>query len=566
MFLKGLHRVLGALKHLAAGTKTFNSLAALILGVVVVAFSLALSSSIVGDLAKRFVGLRDSQVFALLVGGLATSAVLMLAFLILTYLANRKDRRLPVRREGSHEMRIVVVKAESGQPLTGDVEVEVGFENQERRSLILGKDGESSIRYPQNLEETLMTVVVTAGRPFRCTAPLRQDTALMVVVPEKPSVSESALGVLERVTGLRCTKRERARAFADIRAACASLGSDSLVLTECPPREIHDEVLGVLLPVIEGLDALGKDSAFCQRYWDFRQTIIRQCTPETHPSTWSAILAGLDRHITRNAMGAAKQAVIEEALLIPSRVSEDAYRGIPARFGTVYAKLLDNLAADPQSATSDVIRAVRHFSGDTVVLRQVFRSAVSLTLAAPEHLGEAMLELLRDLRERVFDLDEDIRRLLASPSFSHATHDQYERLLAGKVLAKNSHVPANGRVWQRKRVTWRSDVICTFANGSRPCQCQLDGGGELSLRGFYSPSCVQPFDTSMRGIALTVQKPRSPHPALRLSGVVGHVVGSHPPSSNSKGRGIRIDKLDETERKELFDYLDQIREPQQHRQ
>jgi hypothetical protein len=554
---EGLQRVLGALERLATRTKTYHSLAALILGCFVTTFSLALSSPVMAHLVKRFAGLDDAQVFTLLLAGLATSTALMFAFLLLAFRTSRQEVQLAPRPKGSYQMRIAVVHGATGKPFDGQSDVEVGFQNQDRRSLKLGKDGEIAINYPQNLEGSLVSLVITADQPLRWVAPLREDTTMVVLLPETPSTSELAVGVIERLTA-RSTKNERSQAFAELSNLAASLRVGCLVLPKRQPGEVDDPILSVLLPAAEGLAALEPDAPCCRRYWDYRQTIIRQCTPATHSATWDVLLDGLDRHILKRPDAKARHALIEEALLIASKIAEDEYQSVRSRFGGVYARLLESLAKDPQGTTSDVIRSVRHLSAEPTALRLVFRAAVNLTLQVPDQLGEAMLELLHDLRDRVFDLDEDIRRLLTNPGFHGKTQHQYDRLLAGKVFTTNGHAPTNGRVWQRKHIPWRTDVVCHFGNGSKPCLCQLDGGGELSFRGFYAPRCSQPFEAGMRSIALTVQSQQGTRPALQLNEMIGHVVPTHPQETNRTGRGIRIDALPGSCRERLYEYLEQI--------
>jgi hypothetical protein len=554
---EGLQRVLGALERLATRTKTYHSLAALVLGCFVTTFSLALSSPVMAHLVKRFVGLNDSQVFTLFLVGFATSTTLMFAFLLLAFRTSRQEVQLAPRPKGSYQMRIAVVHAATGKPFDGQSDVEVGFQNQDRRSLKLGKDGELAINYPQNLEGSLVSLVVTADQPFRCVAPLREDTTMVVLLPETPSASEPTVGVLERLAA-RSTKNERSQAFAELSNLVASLRTGCLALPKRQPGDIDDPILSVLLPAAEGLAALEPDAPCCRRYWDYRQTVVRQCTPTTHSATWDVLLDGLDRHILKGPDAKARHALIEETLLIASKIAEDEYQSVRSRFGGVYARLLESLAKDPQGTTSDVIRSVRHLSAEPSALRLVFRAAVNLTLQVPDQLGEGMLELLHDLRDRVFDLDEDIRRLLTNPAFHGKTQPQYDRLLAGRVFTTNGHAPTNGRVWQRKHIPWRTDVVCHFGNGTKPCLCQLDGGGELSFRGFYAPRCSQPFEAGMRSIALTVQSQHGNRPALQLNEMVGHVVPTHPQETNRTGRGIRIDALPGSCRERLYEYLEQI--------
>jgi hypothetical protein len=548
---EALQRVLGAIERVATRTKSYQSLAALILGCFVTTFSWALRSPLIAHLVKRFVGLNDSQVFTLFLVGFATSTALMFAFLLLAF---QTSRQLAPRPKGSYQMRIAVVHGDTGQPFDGSGDVEVGFENQDRRSHKLGKDGEATINYPHNLEGSLVSLVVTADHPLRCTAPLRQDTTMMVLLPEKPSASEPAVGVWQRLAG-HSSKSQRAQAFVELSELAGSLRTGCLVLPKRAPGEIDDGILSVLLPAAEGLTALEPDAACCRRYWDYRQTIIRQCTPGTHSATWDVLLDGLDRHILRKPDPKARHALIEEALLIAAKTAEPDYQPVRARFGEVYARLLESLANDPQGVTSDIIRSVRHLSADPAALRLVFRAAVNLTLHIPDQLGEAMLELLHELRDRVFDLDEDIRRLLTNSAFHAETQPQYDRMLAGRVFTTNGRAPTNGRVWQRKKIPGRTDVVCHFGSGS--CQCQLDKG-ELSFRGFYAPQCSQPFAAGIRRIDLTVLNPSGTRLALQLNQMVGHVVATHPQQSNCPGRGIRLDELPGPSRERLFEYLEQI--------
>lgn len=558
---EALHRVLGSLERLATRTKTYHSLAALILGSVVTTSLWAFNSPVTIHLVKRFVGLNDSQVFTLFLVGFAASTALTSAFLLLAFWASRQQGQLAPRPKGSYQMRIAVVHGDTGQPFDSQSEVEVGFQNQDRRSYKLGKDGESTINYPHNLEGSLVSLVVTAGAPFRCMAPLRQDTTMVVLLPERLPPSEPTIGVLERLAA-RSTKSERAQAFVELSDLAASLRTGCLALPKRAPADIDDAILSVLLPAAEGLAALEPDAACCRRYWDYRQTVIRQCTPATHPATWDVLLDGLDRHILRKPDTKARHDVIEEALLIASKIAEPEYHPVRSRFGEVYARLLESLANDPRGATSDIIRSVRHLSVDPAALRLVFRAAVNLTLQVPDHLGEAMLELLHELRDRVFDLDEDIRRLLSNPAFHGKTQPQYDRLLAGRVFTTNEvfrtdgHPQRNGRVWQRKRISGRTDVVCRFGNGDASCKCQLDKG-EMSFRGFYAPQCSQPFAKGIRRIDVTVLNPNG-ELALQLIQMVGHVVPTHPQQSNCTGRGIRLDELPGPSRERLFEYLEQI--------
>ena len=283
------------------------------------------------------------------------------------------------------------------------------------------------------------------------------------------------------------------------------------------------------------------------RVFELRLAAMADTEPDIYQSTWRTLFWTLRELMqTRNAV--VTEAACKELCRFLQRLSTKEGPVAQELFVKSQDLLIICLEDGSLAAQWDhVIPGVAGVRRDREKLRKAFNLAVSATLSNPAGLGDALIQLLKDLADSVFDVRrEDLGRIARSDEFVRACEPVHNEKLSDTVFAPMTRGQLNGRVWKRVS-TDNAEVTCAHAPHGA-CTCHPD---ELSFGGFWSPKCQLDPGTELGTVVLRFRDDGE-RSRVRLGSCR---VVQPTPDKRLEGRGIAIAELQPIDKDTLHSYI-----------